>query len=123
MSVLLLTEYVKYNINPLDASKLSGKIMINVDSDDEGIFTVGCAGGVRNDIMLPVESYEAYGKKYKLTVSGLLGGHSGVEINCGRANAIILTADILNEIAREQELALISLVGGEKDNAIPHIIK
>ena len=101
----------------LDTSVLDGKIMINIDSDDEGIFTVGCAGGVRNDIGLPV-NYAAYeGKKYKLTVSGLLGGHSGVEIDRGRGNAIKLAAEALAAMGDSIRLAYIS--GGNADNAIP----
>ena len=79
----------------LDTSGLNGKIMINVDSDDEGIFTVGCAGGGRVDFTLPINTCESEGKCYELTVSGLLGGHSGVEIDKCRANAIKLGAKIL----------------------------
>lgn len=100
----------------LDTSMLDGKIMINVDSDDEGIFTVGCAGGVRTDITLPVSYGVCNGKKYKLTVSGLLGGHSGVEIDRGRANAIKLLARALSNIC---DVRVASIHGGNADNAIP----
>ena len=100
----------------LDASKLDGKIMINVDSDDEGIFTVGCAGGVRTDITLPVSYEKCDGRKYKLTVSGLLGGHSGVEIDKGRANAIKLIAKTLANVS---DIRIASIYGGNADNAIP----
>ena len=100
----------------LDASVLSGKIMINIDSDDEGIFTVGCAGGARNDITLPVNTAGGCGKQYKLTVSGLLGGHSGVEIDRGRANAIKLLAKVLGSIS---DVRLADICGGNADNAIP----
>ncbi len=100
----------------LDTSKLNGKIMINVDSDDEGIFTVGCAGGIRTDITLPVNYEMCNGKKYKLTVSGLLGGHSGVEIDRGRANAIKILAKALSDIS---DVRIASIHGGNADNAIP----
>lgn len=100
----------------LDESQLSGKIMINVDSDDEGIFTVGCAGGVRTDMTFGVTECVAAGKKYKLTVSGLLGGHSGVEIDKGRANAIKLGASVLSFM---KNVRIASVLGGNADNAIP----
>lgn len=100
----------------LDASVLSGKIMINIDSDDEGIFTVGCAGGARNDITLPVNTAGGCGKQYKLTVSGLLGGHSGAEIDRGRANAIKLLAKVLGSIS---DVRIADICGGNADNAIP----
>ena len=100
----------------LDASVLSGKIMINVDSDDEGIFTVGCAGGGRVDFTLPVKRLASSGKCYELKVCELLGGHSGVEIDKCRANAIKLGAKILSSLG---EIRIASLRGGTKDNAIP----
>lgn len=100
----------------LDTSHLDGKVMINIDSDDEGIFTVGCAGGVRNDIELRVSTAPSADKKYKLTVSGLLGGHSGVEIDRGRANAIKLLAATVCDM---DGIRLASIYGGNADNAIP----
>lgn len=100
----------------LDTSRLEGKVMINIDSDDEGIFTVGCAGGVRNDIKLKLSTAPSHDKKYKLTVSGLLGGHSGVEIDRGRANAIKLLAATVCDM---DNLRIHSIYGGNADNAIP----
>lgn len=100
----------------LDTSLLEGRIMINVDSDDEGIFTVGCAGGGRVDFTLPVSKCENTDKCYKLSVSELLGGHSGVEIDKCRANAIKIGAKILSALG---ELSIASIDGGTKDNAIP----
>ncbi|MBR2650029.1 MAG: aminoacyl-histidine dipeptidase [Clostridia bacterium] len=99
----------------LDASLLSGKLMINIDSDEEGVFTVGCAGGARCDLFLPTKQGECSGEKYKLTVSGLLGGHSGVEINKGRANAIKLAASLLFG----SRICIADITGGNADNAIP----
>ena len=99
----------------LDTSVLSGKLMINIDSDDEGIFTVGCAGGARVDFEFGVQREKASGKCYTLKVSDLLGGHSGVEIDKGRANAVKLAAEVLAALT---EIRLISFEGGTKDNAI-----
>ena len=100
----------------LDTSNLNGKIMINVDSDDEGVFTVGCAGGGRVDFTIPVSYGESEGKSYELSVSQLLGGHSGVEIDKCRANAIKLGSKILANLG---DVRISSISGGTKDNAIP----
>lgn len=100
----------------LDTSKLKGKILINVDSDLEGIFTVGCAGGLRVDSRLSVSREAFQGNAYELTVGGLLGGHSGMEIDKNRANAIKIIAEILTKIP---DIRIISLDGGNADNAIP----
>ena len=87
----------------IDTSLLYSKTMINLDSDDEGVFIAGCAGGVRADITLPVLSkpcdYAA-----RLVVSGLRGGHSGVEINDGRVNAISLLFDLIPDGASIGEI-------------------
>ena len=101
----------------LDAFDVKGRMLINIDSDEEGVFTVGCAGGVRSDISLPV-SYEMNTKPlaYKLTVSGFKGGHSGVEIDKGRYNAIKFFAEIL---ASADGFNIASVIAGNADNAIP----
>ena len=101
----------------LDPFDIDGRLLINIDSDDEGIFTVGCAGGVRVDIRLPVMR-ETYGdRKYRISLSGLAGGHSGIEINKGRENAIKLLAELLARLSGD--FRLVSLSGGNADNAIP----
>lgn len=104
----------------LDSSKLSGRLLINIDSDEEGVFTVGCAGGARLDISLPVEREPLNGFSYSLSVSGLIGGHSGIDIDKNRVNAIKLTAKMLSEIKGAR---LVSLSGGTADNAIPNDAK
>ena len=104
-----------------DYSVVTARRMINLDSESENEVCAGCAGGVRSKIDFKPVLETSSGDVITLSVDGLFGGHSGVEINCGRANAIVLTSNILSEIAKEQELALISLVGGEKDNAIPRM--
>lgn len=101
----------------LDTSDIKGRLLINIDSDVEGIFTAGCAGGVRSDISMPV-SYEKNTRPhaYKLRVSGFKGGHSGVEIDKGRYNAIKFFGEILNCIFN---INIASVGAGMADNAIP----
>ena len=100
----------------LDASVLHGKMLINIDSDDEGVFTVGCAGGARVDISMPTGAENYSGPAYRLVLSGLKGGHSGVEIDKGRVNAIKALAEVL---ALLRGIRIISLEAGNADNAIP----
>ncbi len=100
----------------LDASELHGKTMINIDSDAEGIFTVGCAGGMRMDLTLPYTRNEESENIYHISVSGLQGGHSGTEIDKGRENAIKILEEIL---ASAGEINLVEISGGNADNAIP----
>ena len=104
-----------------DYSVVSAKKMINLDSESESEVCAGCAGGVRSKLDFAPTMENSSGDVITLSIDGLFGGHSGVEINCGRANAIIMTANILSEISKEQGLALVSIVGGEKDNAIPRM--
>jgi len=102
--------------NGLDCSDLEGRKLINLDSEDEGVLTVSCAGGVRCDIGKEFALEEAKGVVCALTISGGQGGHSGTEINKGLANANKLLAQCLGEI---KGIQLISLSGGLQDNAIP----
>jgi dipeptidase D len=104
----------------LDVSPLKGRRMLNLDSEDEGVFTVSCAGGNLTTCTIPVERapYPFDGGVYlTIRVDGLLGGHSGAEIHKGRANANVLLGRILYNAA--PNLALVSVDGGLKDNAIP----
>ena len=102
----------------LDASPLRGRTLINLDSEEEGIFTVSCAGGNVTCCVLPVRREPFAGTALRLRVSGLQGGHSGVEIHKGRGNADMLLGRVLFA-ARGADLRLVSLRGGTKDNAIP----
>lgn len=102
-----------------DYSVVEARRMINLDSESESEVCAGCAGGVRSKIKFKPRVGKVSGDAITLGVDGLFGGHSGVEINCGRTNAILLTARILGKIAENQSLHLISIKGGEKDNAIP----
>lgn len=103
----------------LDMSVLEGRRLINIDSEAEGIFTVGCAGGNRTECVLPLEKEEFCGEFKTIKIAGLLGGHSGVEINKGRANANILLGKFLSSLAEKSNFRIVSVNGGLKDNAIP----
>ena len=103
----------------LDASPLTGKLLLNLDSEEEGIFTAGCAGGMRVDCTLPVEREAFSGTVMTVTVTGLAGGHSGVMIHKGSANACILLGRLLSAV-KAQGVRIASLTGGGKDNVIPN---
>ena len=103
----------------IDLSELKGRVLINLDSEDEGVFTVSCAGGALVTISLPVERRAVYGPCIRLTVDGLRGGHSGAEIHKNRANANKVMGEFLSRIQKIMPLCLTSLAGGTKDNAIP----
>lgn len=103
----------------LNADLLNGKTLINIDSEEEGVLTVGCAGGVRAFCKIPFANEKCDGVGYKITISGLRGGHSGVEINAGRTNAIKLIARMLNHINQELSFKIASVKGGKAYNAIP----
>ena len=102
-----------------DASLLKGRQMLNLDSEDEGIFTCGCAGGLEETTSLPL-SYEASeGLAVTVVLDHLKGGHSGQMINEGRGNADKLLAHFLTELKETVPYRLMNLSGGSKDNAIP----
>jgi len=103
----------------IDVSPLKGKTMINIDSEDEGIFTVSCAGGNTSDCRLPISTSDYEGAVYTLEITGCKGGHSGVEIDKGRSNANVLMGRLLQEVQRGASLQIVSVDGGLKDNAIP----
>ncbi len=105
-----------YGAQALDGSLLSGKKLINIDSEAEGIFTVSCAGGVRAELTLPIEYENNLLPCFKITVDGLKGGHSGVEIHKGRFNSNKTAASFLSFI---ENYKIVSINGGMKDNAIP----
>lgn len=103
----------------LDASPLQAKCLINLDSEEEGYLWAGCAGGMTAVSELPVRYQEETNEKWKVTVSGLAGGHSGAEIDKNRANATLLLARFLKEAKEQGAYAISELNGGLKDNAIP----
>ena len=103
----------------LDKSLISARTMINMDSEDEGIATVSCAGGLRVECVRPVKREKAEGTVVQIEISGLLGGHSGMDINKERQNANILMGRMLHSLLKETDGKLINVAGGSKDNAIP----
>ncbi len=103
----------------IDVSPLKGKRLLNIDSEEEGIFTVSCAGGNVAKCTLPLKGNQYSGEAILITITGLKGGHSGVEINKGRANANVLMGRLLQEVKKTCGLRILSVDGGLKDNAIP----
>ena len=103
----------------LDGSLISGRRMLNLDSEMDGIFTAGCAGGTHQVLTLHCKRNERKGQVLDLKVSGLLGGHSGEMPGRGRANANIIMGRILYSLYQESPFRLIRVDGGTKDNAIP----
>ena len=103
----------------IDLSMLRGRRMINLDSEEEGIFTVSCAGGATAVLSLPNNRHAVYGPCIRLAVDCLKGGHSGSEIHKNRANANKVMGEFLGRIQKLMPLCLTSFSGGSKDNAIP----
>ncbi len=103
----------------MDMSVLEGRRMINIDSEEEGYLLVSCAGGVRANISLSLQRRKDKGTLCKICVSGLTGGHSGVEIDKQRGNANILTARLVEEVLAKGDARLCGINGGMADNAIP----
>ncbi len=101
-----------------DGSLLQGNRMINLDSEDEGIFTAGCAGGSRLQVVFPVKR-ETNGKPaIMISLQGLTGGHSGIEIHKNRLNANVVLAKIMSRLQKNAPLQIASFEGGALDNAI-----
>ena len=107
----------------IDLSMLKGRTLVNLDSEDEGIFTVSCAGGATATIALGGERKAVYGPCIRLVVDGLRGGHSGAEIHKNRANANKVMGEFMNRVQKLMPLCLTSFSGGTKDNAIPRSCK
>lgn len=98
---------------------LKSRRLINVDSEEEGTIYIGCAGGGDTEIYLPYRKVPATGSGLSVKVHRLKGGHSGVDIHLGRANAIKLLARALYRLSQEQKVGLCCIFGGNKRNAIP----
>lgn len=103
----------------IDLSMLTANRMLNLDSEDEGIFLTSCAGGARVRCSLPLQKTQASGVCVEIKVAGLLGGHSGGEIHKERGNSNCLMARILWKATQKMPVSLISIQGGLADNAIP----
>jgi dipeptidase D len=104
----------------LDGSSLKGRMLINLDSEEEGKLLVSCAGGTKAKVVLPIlwESARSGMHTVRIRIGGLKGGHSGMEINKQRGNANKLMGRLLNEIKNEIELYINEINGGAKSNAI-----
>ena len=104
----------------MDFSDLEGRILVNIDSEEEGVLTAGCAGGRRVECHLPIARVPVTGTAVKADVTGLVGGHSGTEIHKGRANAIALLGRWLTLLTENGvDYAALALSGGAKENVIP----
>lgn len=110
----------------LDISLIKGQFLINLDNEDEGVFCIGCAGGINS--LITKNDFEWISQKEgilsTLEIKGLSGGHSGQEIHKDLGNANILMARFLKELVQEnKEISLVSWEGGNKSNAIPREAK
>lgn len=120
---LLATTSEEIDLNgalSLEPNILKGKMLINIDSEDEGVITVGSAGGVEIDILLPIERETLSDVNlYTLSLEKLQGGHSGVEINQKRGNSNKILVEVLQNLKALTDYSLVEVFGGSKDNAIP----
>lgn len=107
----------------MDTGDLKGTYFINMDSEEEGKLWISCAGGLTATSRIPVEYAEAEGMKYEIIIDGLLGGHSGAEIDKIRANSNKLMGRFLFELGQELDFQIAELDGGQKDNAIPRMTR
>lgn len=103
----------------IDLSMLKGSRMINLDSEEEGIFLTSCAGGARAQCRLPLSAEKREGTGMEISLEGLLGGHSGAEIHKERGNSNCLFGRLLHRLAEKLPVGLCSVRGGLADNAIP----
>ena len=102
----------------IDASQLKARKMINLDSEEEGIITVSCAGGITGKVHLPVRRQEAKGGCFHLKMTGLAGGHSGSDIHKELGNANMLMGRALYDLSKKVDFCISQLEGGHLDNVI-----
>ncbi len=107
----------------IDLSGLTGHTLLNIDSEEEGIFLTSCAGGCRAGLDIPLTFSKAQGLSAEIEISGLAGGHSGTEIDKNRGNANVLLARVLNACSCVVPIRLVNMEGGKKDNVIPSLAK
>ena len=119
LEVLITTDEEKgmTGAHNLDGSLFKSKYLLNLDSEEEGVFTSGCAGGSQIDFKIPVKFQNTKGKAFKISVKGLSGGHSGVDIHKEKGNANKILGRILYDLIDDVELS--SIGGGSKTNAMP----
>lgn len=102
----------------VDLYQLKGNKLINIDSEEEGILTAGCAGGIQYETITPFDKEEKEGVLVTIRIHGLAGGHSGIEIHTQRGNGHKMMARLLRHLALEETYQLCSFEGGSKDNVI-----
>lgn len=107
----------------LDMSLLSGRKMVNIDSEEQNAVTVSCAGGSDFKVCLPISRIKKSGTEVTVLLKSLKGGHSGIEIDKGRVNANMLAGRFLNSLVNNTDFDIISIDGGDKGNAIPNLCK
>lgn len=104
--------------NALDASRTRGRLLINIDSEEEGVITVSCAGASRVSCEIPVDTVTACGIAKEITIGGFLGGHSGIDINKNRKNAIKVLGELLYELNSSVNFRIASISAGGRLNVI-----
>lgn len=104
----------------INKEHIDGKILINLDNEEEGYLLVSCAGGIRSTATLNIEKQDIkYKKLIKINISGLKGGHSGMDIIKERGNSNKILGRVLKGLSKEVEFNIVKLNGGSKNNAIP----
>ena len=103
----------------IDLSMLKGKRMINIDSEEEGVITVGCAGGLTLTGRIPITFEKSSGVSCRVTVSGMLGGHSGCDIHKEHGNSNLVMGRVLHAAGCRMNIGIAAMSGGSKDNVIP----
>ncbi|MCK4506368.1 MAG: beta-Ala-His dipeptidase, partial [Candidatus Aegiribacteria sp.] len=103
----------------LDSEWITSKRLINLDSEDEGVFTIGCAGGLDFTVSMNFERMDIPAEYYRLEITGLRGGHSGMEISKNRGSAIRFLGRVLHKICSHHNCLIADIEGGSKRNAIP----
>lgn len=103
----------------VQSDQLKGTRLINIDSEEEGIFYTSCAGGATISSSFALEKEEVKGAGLQISLFGLKGGHSGMEIHQERGNANLLLMRLLSAVAKKTDMQIASLSGGSRDNVIP----
>ena len=104
----------------INKDNISGKILLNIDTEDEGYLLVSCAGGIRTKSIIKITKEPLENKNvFEISITGLKGGHSGCDIDKQRGNSNKILGRILKEISEKLVFDLIEIGGGAKNNAIP----
>ena len=120
LEVLLTTdeEVGMRSVKEADLSYINGKYLLNLDSGREGVFVNGCCGGETICVRIPENKEDAEGSAYTISVSGLSGGHSGIEIGMEKANALKILGEVLHDLGKQYDFRITGISAEGKDNAI-----